>query len=90
MNTSVLRKILERVADDTLSGARSGEGTISSLLESDVKSTSVLSNKNRNSTQDGSGEKKSWSSSQNWLNLATQTGYRIDGNIIQTGEFLLL
>ena len=82
MNTTVLRKILERVADDTLSGARSGEGTISSLLESDIKSTSEL---NGNDRKDGSDTEKSWGSSQNWLNLATQTGYSIDGNVIQTG-----
>ena len=82
MNTTVLRKILERVADDTLSGARSGEGTISSLLENNIKSTSEYSEHDR---KDGSDTEKSWGSSQNWLNLATQTGYSIDGNVIQTG-----
>lgn len=40
MSPSVLRKILERVADDTLSGARSGEGTVSSLLDNESQSTS--------------------------------------------------
>ena len=85
MNTSVLRKIMERVADDTLSGARSGDGTLGSLMDSEVKTTSNRKEKTQ-VNRDGSKDTKNWGSSQNWLNLATQTGYRIDGNILSTGK----
>ena len=78
MNTSVLRRIMERVADDTLSGARSGDGTLGSIM----KTTS-----NRHEVDDkGTEYTENWGSSQNWLNLATQTGYNIDGNVLSSGN----
>ena len=81
----MLRKILERIADETLSGARSGEGSISSLAESDLQPTSDFKDKPHEKKYGSDGGKGS-SSSQNWLSLATQTGYTIDGNILPKGK----
>ena len=88
MNTSVLRKIMERVADDTLSGARSGDGTLGSLMNSEVKTTSNRQEKPQVDSE-GTQYTKNWGSSQNWLNLATQTGYSIDGNVLSSGNYIM-
>lgn len=59
ISPQILRKILEKVADDTLSGARAGDGTITSILE--------------DANQDRSGKKQKengWSYNQHWMNVA--------------------
>ena len=78
LSPHILRKILEKVADDTLSGARAGDGTITSILGDEY----IASNKHdRKSTESG------WSYDQHWNNVdknnrqPTPDGYYI-GKII--------
>lgn len=61
ISPQLLRKILEKVADDTLSGARAGDGTISSILENEHVSYNRPERK-----QKGNG----WSYDQHWYNGA--------------------
>lgn len=62
LSPQIMRKILEKVADDTLSGARAGYGTITSVLGDEY--ISYQSGNNRKKL--GSG----WSYDQHWAQAA--------------------
>lgn len=72
----VLRRVLEKVADDTLSGARTGAGTITSLFRGD----SVHRDVGR-----GTGEETGWSFDQHWASIARTDSISSDETIYQTG-----
>ncbi|XP_060568308.1 isthmin-2-like [Ruditapes philippinarum] len=60
ISPSVLRRVLEKVADETLSGARTGTGTISSLYEEDK----VRQDYDRDPDETG------WSYDQHWVSIS--------------------
>jgi len=88
LSPSLLRKILEKVADDTLSGARSGDGTIMSILQAGSNN-----NNNNNYKDKGGGRQQDtgtgWSYDQHWVNIASSENIiSADEADYQIGEFL--
>lgn len=77
ISPSVLRKVLEKVADDTLSGARTGTGTIQSLFEDEL----VRKNYGRDEEETG------WSYDQHWVSIASGDTINSDETIYRTGQF---
>lgn len=68
---SVLRKILEKVADETLSGARTGHGTINSLFKNDIV---------QEKTRLGPDE-TGWSYDQHWVNIGGENTITLDDTV---------
>ena len=77
ISPSVLRRVLEKVADETLSGARTGTGTISSLYEEDRP----------HKGNDRGPEETGWSYDQHWVSISGGETISMDDTVYKTGTY---
>ena len=94
LSPSILRKVLEKVADDTLSGARAGDGSISSILaeaggtgrpEVDVAESGWLGGRS-----DDRKSSTGWSYEQHWVDIAHgETVHVVDDTELHIGKSLV-
>ncbi|XP_045174832.2 isthmin-2-like [Mercenaria mercenaria] len=76
ISPSILRRVLEKVADETLSGARTGTGTITSLFEDDV----VRKESERSQEETG------WSYDQHWVSITGGDTISLDETVYKTDD----